>query len=77
VVAAGHPPAEVRAILEAQAKRVVERFSLSLDWVDATGAGYSVVVFSADPSIRSTLLAAFSDALVEGGIELGRRRAPP
>ena len=76
VVAAGHPPADVKQVLEAEASRVVERFSVSLDWIDATGAGYSVVVFSADPAIRSTMLAAFSGALVAKGIELGRRRAP-
>jgi small-conductance mechanosensitive channel len=76
VVAPGHAPAKVRVVLEQEAKRVSERFTVALDWIDATGAGYSIVVHSGDAAVRSALLAAISEALVADGIELGRRRPP-
>jgi small-conductance mechanosensitive channel len=76
VVSAGHSQPKVRDILETEAKRITERFSVSLDWIDAGGAGYTVVVFSADLAMRSVLLVALSEALNAQGIPLGYKRQP-
>jgi small-conductance mechanosensitive channel len=74
VVSAGHPPPKVLAVLEGEAKRATERFTVSLDWMDADGAAYTVIVFSGDPGIRTALLAALTEALAADGTSLGRRR---
>jgi small-conductance mechanosensitive channel len=74
VVSAGHPPAKVLALLEREAKRATERFSVALDWMDADDAGYTVVAFSGDPGIRTALLKALLEALATDGIALGRQR---
>jgi small-conductance mechanosensitive channel len=73
VVGSGQPPTKVLAVLEREAKRASERFSVSLDWMDADGAGYTVVAFSGDPGIRSALLGTLAEALAASGIPLGRR----
>jgi small-conductance mechanosensitive channel len=74
-VAAGHATTKVRDILETEARRITEQSKVSLDWIDADGAGYSVVVHSADSAFRSVVLVALSEALSAHGISLGRRRS--
>jgi hypothetical protein len=74
VVSSGHPPPKVLAVLEREAKRVAPRSTVSLDWMDLEGAGYTVVVFSGDSGIRTVLLVALTEALAADGISLGRRR---
>jgi small-conductance mechanosensitive channel len=74
-VAAGHATTKVRDILEGEVRRITEQSKVSLDWIDADGAGYSVVVHSADPAFRSVVLVALSEALSANGISLGRRRS--
>jgi hypothetical protein len=75
VVAAGPAAAKARAILEKEASKIADRFSVDLDWVDAEGAGYKIVVFSTDPGARSGLLTAIAAAMAAEGVALGKRRA--
>jgi small-conductance mechanosensitive channel len=75
VVASGASPAKVTSVLEREAARLGDRFSVALDWVDADGAGYTVVVFSADPGARTLLLTAITAALAAEGVGLGKRRS--
>jgi small-conductance mechanosensitive channel len=62
----------VRSILSGEAARVAERSTVDLVSIDADGAHYAIVVFSADPRMRTALLASISDALANEGISLGR-----
>jgi small-conductance mechanosensitive channel len=78
VVASGASPEKVKEVLEkeaAKASRLGDRFSVALDWVDADGAGYTVVVFSADPGAKTALLTAIAASLAAEGVRLGKRRS--
>jgi small-conductance mechanosensitive channel len=75
VVAPGPSASKARAVLEKEAARLGDRFTVDLDWIDADGSGYTVVVFSADPGGRSTLLTAIAAALAAEGVGLGKRRS--
>jgi small-conductance mechanosensitive channel len=74
-VAAGQPLARITEILVSEARRIDERATVSLDWVDVSGAGYSILVHSSESDVRSALLTALSEALDKAGVTLGSRRA--
>jgi small-conductance mechanosensitive channel len=75
VIASGPAAAKARAILEREAAQVAGRYTVELDWVDADGAGYTVVAFSSNPGARSVLLTAIAAALAAEGVGLGKRRS--
>jgi hypothetical protein len=75
VVSATATQSRVMAILSKETSRVSQRATVDLISMDADGAHYSLVVFSADRGVRSALLASISEALAAEGISLGRSRA--
>jgi small-conductance mechanosensitive channel len=75
VVATGAEPAKVKATLEKIASGIGERSRVTFDWIDAEGAGYTVVAFSADADAKTALLTAITAALAAEGVGLGKRRA--
>ncbi len=75
VVSATAIPSKVMAVLSREAARVAERSTVDLISIDADGAHYAVVVFSANSRTRTLLLASISEALVNEGISLGRSQA--
>jgi small-conductance mechanosensitive channel len=77
VVASGAEPAKIKATLERIASGIGERSRVTFDWIDADGAGYTVVAFSADAGAKTALLTAITAALAAEGVRLGKRRARP
>jgi small-conductance mechanosensitive channel len=75
VVSATAMQSRVMAILSEEASRVAERSTVDLVSIDADGAHYALVVFSADSRVRTVLLASASEALAQEGISLGRSHA--
>jgi small-conductance mechanosensitive channel len=75
VVSATATQSRVMAILSEEAARVAERSAVDLVSIDADGAHYALVVFSADSRVRTILLASASAALAHEGIALGRSQA--